>query len=476
MPRAAGVLLPAFSLPGDYSIGSFGKEAKRFVDFLHGGGFSWWQVLPFCLPGEGNSPYKSFSAFSYNYAHVDLPTLAEEGLITEEELAAARQETPYVCEYDRLARERFALLSRAAARVADRSPVYPFLAENLGTEQFCRFMALRRANGDRPWREFTTDAYDEEYYFAWAFTQYAFCRQLEDLRKYAAARGVRILGDIPIYVDYESADVYASRHLFLLRQDGTPSAVAGVPPDYFSADGQLWGNPLYDWGEMREENYAWWKERLRHTLRTLDGVRIDHFRAFASYFNIPAEAKTAREGAWQEGPGEALVDELRAVAGERLIVAEDLGGETPDIRRLLAYSGFPGMRVLQFAFLGDTASPHLPHNYAKNSVAYTGTHDNNTLLGYLFELPDDTRRRVFRYCGYAGEDMNEGFSAVLRTMYASHADLLILPVQDLLRYGEDTRINRPGTPSGNWGYRVTEEQLAQVDLSAFRALGELYGR
>ena len=381
-----------------------------------------------------------------------------------------------MCEYDRLARERFALLATAAARIADRTPIYAFLEENPGTAQFCRFMALRRANGERPWRAFTTDRYDEDYYFAWAFTQYAFCRQFDDLHRYAAARGVRILGDIPIYVDYESSDVFENRRGFLLKQDNTPSAVAGVPPDYFSEEGQLWGNPLYDFSAMQADGYAWWRERLRHTLSTFDGVRIDHFRAFASYFNIPAEATTAREGAWQTGPGEELIDRLREVAGDRLIVAEDLGGDTPDVRALLDYSGFPGMRVFQFAFLGDKESPHLPHNYSKNTVAYSGTHDNDTLLGYLFSLSEETRRRVFRYCGYDGGDMDAGFSAVLRTLYASHAELLILPAQDLLRFGGDTRINRPGTPTGNWTYRVTEEQLARVDLAHFRSLGELYSR
>ncbi|MBQ8174014.1 MAG: 4-alpha-glucanotransferase [Clostridia bacterium] len=476
MKRASGVLLPAFSLPGDYSVGSFGREAKKFVDFLYEGGFSWWQVLPFCLPGAGNSPYKSYSAFSYNYAFVDLPTLYDEGLLTRAELEGARGRGPYVCEYDRMENERFALLSRAAARFTDRAAVYDFLQKNPATEQFCRFMALRRANDDRPWREFVTDRFDESYYYAWAFTQYAFCRQFDELHRYAAARGVRIMGDIPIYVDYESADVYESRHLFLLRQDNTPAAVAGVPPDYFCEDGQLWGNPLYDWEAMQAENYAWWRGRLRHTLSLFDGVRIDHFRAFASYFSIPAGAETAKEGSWKVGPGEELVDRLREVAGDALIVAEDLGGESSDVRKLLSYSGFPGMRVLQFAFLGDMESLHLPHHYPHNSVAYTGTHDNDTLLGYLFSMPEERRRHVFRYCGYNGEDMHSGFTAVLRTMYASHAGLLVLPVQDLLRFGEDTRINRPGTPSGNWGYRLTEEQLGSLDPAPFRTLSNLYGR
>ncbi len=476
MSRASGVLLPIFSLPGDYSVGSFGTHARRFVDFLQEGGFTWWQVLPFCLPGAGDSPYKSYSAFSYNYAFIDLPTLYEEGLITRAELDGARQETPYLCEYRRLEKERFVLLSRAAGRVADRTPIYTFLKENPGVEKFCRFMALRQANGDRPWREFTADTVDEDYYFAWAFTQHTFCRQFAALHRYAADRGVKIMGDIPIYVDYESADVYGDPGLFELDADGKPAAVAGVPPDYFAEDGQLWGNPLYNWDEMAKDGYAWWRERLRHTLTCFDGVRIDHFRAFASYFRIPAGAETAKAGAFRVGPGEPLVDALRAVAGDRLIVAEDLGGETPDVRALLGYSKFPGMRVFQFGFTGGCDNLHLPHNYPKNSVTYSGTHDNDTLLGYLFSLDEETRRRVFRYVDYAGRDIDESIPYVLRTLYASHADLLILPVQDLLKFGEDTRINRPGTPSGNWGYRVTEEQLGRVDLSFFRSLSELYDR
>lgn len=476
MKRAAGVLLPAFSLPGDYSVGSFGREAKKFVDFLYEGGFTWWQVLPFCLPGAGDSPYKSYSAFSYNYAFVDLPTLYDEGLLTRKELDDARGRSPFSCEYDRMETERFSLLSRAAARFGDRAAVYDFLEKNPATEQFCRFMALRRANEDRPWREFTTDRFDEDYYYAWAFTQYVFCRQYDELHRYAAARGVRIMGDMPIYVDYESADVYESRRLFLLRQDNTPAAVAGVPPDYFCEDGQLWGNPLYDWEAMQAEGYAWWRDRIQHSLSLFDGVRIDHFRAFASYFSIPAGAATAKEGSWKVGPGKELVDAICEVAGDSMIVAEDLGGESPDVHELLSYSGFPGMRVLQFAFLGDTGSPHLPHHYPHNSVAYTGTHDNDTLLGFLFSLSEEHRRHVFRYCGYDGEDVQIGFSAVLREMYASHAGLLVLPVQDLLRFGEDTRINRPGTAAGNWRYRLTEEQLDSLDPTVFRALANLYGR
>jgi 4-alpha-glucanotransferase len=227
---------------------------------------------------------------------------------------------------------------------------------------------------------------------------------------------------------------------------------------------------------MKADSYAWWQERLRHTLASFDRVRIDHFRAFASYYYIPATAEDARTGHWCPGPGEALIDRLREVAGEGQIVAEDLGGEAPEVKALLQYSGFPGMRVFQFGFLSEENSSHLPHNYEKNTATYTGTHDNDTLLGYLFSLSEGERRRIFDYCGYAGSRIEEGIGAIIRTMYGSHADLLVLPVQDLLRFGEDTRINRPGTPRGNWTYRVTEEQLASIDWPSYRRLAALYGR
>ena len=477
MKRTSGVLLPVSALPGEYSIGSLGEEARRFVDFLREGGFSVWQTLPPVVTGEGDSPYKSFSAFSLNYFFIDLPTLRDAGLLTADEVAGARQSSPYLCEYPRLTEERFALLSRAAARIPDRAPIDDFLTTHPESERFCRFMALRRANDDRPFREFVTDRYREEDFYAWAFTQYTFYTQWQALHRYAQKAGVSLLGDMPIYVDEESADVWGNPHLFDLRADGRAAAVAGVPPDYFSEDGQRWGNPLYNWAAMRADGFAWWRARLAHTLDLYDGVRIDHFRGFASYYSIPSDAPNARTGHWRRGPGRALVDALRETAAGRLIVAEDLGGdEAPDVQRLLAYSGFPGMRVFQFAFLGNPDSVHLPHNYENNTVAYTGTHDNDTLLAYLFALSAQERRHVFDYCGYAGDDMNEGFSAVLHTMLASHAGMVVFPIQDLLRFGCDTRINRPGTATGNWAYRVTREQLASVDPAPFARENRLLGR
>ena len=475
MKRASGVLMHVSTLWGDFSEGAFGKAALEWIDFLRDGGFSAWQVLPFCLPDECNSPYKSHSAFSGNPFFIDLTQLKEQGLLTAAELEAARQKTPYSCEFDRLNRERMALLSTAAGRVKDTKPIDDFLAAHPQTEKFCEFMARKQANGLKEWLAWTTDALDEDALRTWRFTQYEFFRQWAAIKRYAKKQGVAVIGDIPIYVALDSADVWANPKQFLLDEDHKPRCVAGVPPDYFAADGQLWGNPLYDWEAMKKDGYAWWRERLSFMTELFDGVRIDHFRGLESYYAIPATETTARNGKWVKGPGMDFINAVKEVCGDRLIIAEDLGDITPEVRRLVEDSGFPGMKVLQFAFLGDPDSPHLPHNYDNNCVAYTGTHDNNTLLGYVWEMDESSRQRLLDYCGYKG-DWNACYDTVLRTMFASHAGLLILPVQDLLLYGSDTRFNKPGTAEGNWCYRITKDQLQQIDVKKFRRWNDLYAR
>ncbi len=475
MKRQSGVLMHVSSLWGDYSEGSFGKEAREWIDFLCDSGFSVWQVLPFCLPDDCNSPYKSFSAFSINPNFIDLPTLCEAGLLTSDELENARQESPYACEFDRLAAERMPLLSLAASRVRDRAPIEAFLKEHPQTAEFCRFMAIKESNEGREWIDWTVDLPDEATLRTWEFAQYEAHREWMELKSYANQKGVSIVGDIPIYVAYDSADVWANRELFVLDQRDRPTAVAGVPPDYFCEDGQLWGNPLYDWKRMKTDNYAWWRARMTFMLELFDGVRIDHFRGLESYFSIPAGEKTARNGVWKKGPGMSLLRALRPIAEGKLIIAEDLGDITPAVYKLVRDSGYPGMRVLQFAFLGDEQSPHLPHNYDNNCVAYTGTHDNNTLLGYVWDQDDATRSQLMEYCGYKG-DWNACYDAILRTMFESHAGLLVLPVQDLLLYGNDTRINRPGSSEGNWSYRITRAQLETISREKFKRWNRLYGR
>lgn len=476
MKRASGVLLHVSSLWGEYSEGSFGQAAKEWIDFLADCGFSYWQTLTFCLPDDYNSPYCSLSTFSVNPYFIDLPTLEKEGLLTKEEVAKAKQKTPYACEFSRLEEERLELLKKAARRFQKIEEMDRFFDCHPQTADFCRFMALRASNENRPWTEWTVSRACEETLELWRFTQYIFFRQWTEIKDYANEKGISIIGDVPIYVAYNSSDVWSSPQQFLLDKENKPTGVAGVPPDYFSKDGQLWGNPLYRWSAMKADGFVWWKERIRFMCELFDGIRIDHFRALESYYSVPAGETTARNGKWVKGPGMPLIRALKEVAGDKLLIAEDLGDITPAVHKLVKDSGFPGMRVFQFAFLGDPGSCHLPHNYDHNSIAYTGTHDNNTLLGYIWELDEATRRQVLHYCGYYGEDWDKGYDHILRTLFQSHAGLLILPVQDLLLYGSDTRLNKPGTCDDNWSFRITKEQLSQVDREKFRTWNRLYGR
>ena len=478
MSRASGVLMHVSSLWGDYSIGSFGAPAREFIDFLSESGFSYWQVLPFCMADESNSPYKSLSAFGANPYFIDLPILCEKGLITRSELDWARQRSPYLCEYARLSRERIPLLRRAAARATERyrAQVADFISTQPHLGKAAEFLALREANGERAWYEWTVSVPDTDAHFFWQFVQYEFFTQWQSVKQYANAKGIKIIGDIPIYVAHDSCDVWANRSQFLLDEDGKPTCVAGVPPDYFCEDGQLWGNPLYDWDAMARDGYAWWKQRIGFMLTLFDGVRIDHFRGLEAFWSIPADATSAKQGRWVKGPDRAIVDAIRSVAGDKLIIAEDLGDITKEVVDLLNYSAFPGMRVFQFGFLGDRESPHLPHNYPKNCVAYTGTHDNNTLLGFVWEASREQRSDLLDYCNCPADDWSGACRMIIKTMMASHADTVIFPIQDIFVYGADTRMNTPGTATDNWQYRITAEQLALVDRARFSYLNTLYGR
>lgn len=480
MKRASGVLMPIFSLPGDYSIGSFGKEAFSWIDFLADNGFSYWQILPMGVTDHFHSPYQSYSAFSGNPYFIDLPTLAQQGLITREELNEAKQITPYLCEYDRLEKERMALLKKASTRVSqkERDAIVKWAKETYAGD-VATFMALKEKNGGKCWVEWSHHTPDADTEFMWQFTQYHFFRQWHKVVAYAHTKNIRIIGDLPIYVSYDSCDVWSHREQFMLDETGHPTHVAGCPPDYFAKEGQLWGNPLYHWERMKQDGFDWWKQRIQFSLSDLDGLRLDHFRGFESFWAVPADAKTAASGKWLKGPGmdfvRAIQDVAKGIDGDKLIIAEDLGEITPQVEQLVKDSGFPGMRVFQFAFLGGD-NPHLPHNYIQNCVAYSGTHDNNTLLGYLWELDDSTRKTMLSYCGFHGSDWGTGWRDVLRVMMASSADLVIFPVQDLLGYGRDTRINKPGIAQENWQVRFTGEQLATIDTDYFKQLHQMYYR
>ena len=476
MKRASGVLMHVSSLPGKYGCGAFSAEAKRWIDRLAEGGFSFWQVLPFCLPDEVNSPYKSYSAFSLNPFFIDLETLRERGLITEEEVKSAEQQTPYVCEFERLRAERLPLLQKAAARYKDDGEMEAFFKAHPHSERFCRFMALKAANDGVVWQEWTQQSPDPAVLKTWRFTQYMFYTQWTEIKAYANEKGIRIIGDIPIYVSLDSADVWSDPKQFQLNADRYPAAVAGVPPDYFAEDGQLWGNPLYDWKHMAQDGFAWWKQRLGFLCELFDGVRIDHFRALSEYYAIPATEKTARNGKWIKGPGMKFIQAVKEACGDKLLIAEDLGVITEDVVKLVKKSGCPGMRVLQFGFFGDFNSPHLPHSYPENCIAYTGTHDNNTLLGWVWELDEATRNDLLAYFGYTDPNWHGCYDSILRGMLQSHAAAVIFPVQDVLLFGADTRFNTPGVPEGNWAFRATTEQLASIDTVKFRRWNRLFGR
>lgn len=461
MKRASGVLLHISSLWGEYGTGSIGKPAREFVDFLSDCGFSYWQTLPVCIPDGSFSPYKSPSAFALNPFLIDLEDLFEKGLITKDELETEKQKTPYSCEFSRLESTRYTLLFKAASRVENklREKINGFINGRPQIKYACEFLSKQKG-------------YE---LFGLYFTQYVFYVQWMSLKDYANGKGIKLIGDIPIYVAPDSADVTYNPTEFLLDKENKPSCVAGVPPDYFSEKGQLWGNPLYNWDRMKENGFAWWRERLRLLLELFDGVRIDHFRAVESYWCLPADAEDARVGKWVKGPGMDFVNMLKEEAGDKLIIAEDLGDITKEVIDLVNESGFPGMRVFQFGFPDSPDCTHKPHNYVNNCVAYTGTHDNNTLLGYLFELDENTRRDVFDYIGEENS-IERGCEKIIRQMLSSSAGLCIFPIQDLLYYGADTRMNIPGLAEGNWSYRVTKEQIDGIDRSKLKKLNSLYGR
>ena len=478
MQRKSGVLMPIFSLPGKYGCGNFGQSAYKWIDMLKRGGFSYWQVLPFGITDQHNSPYMPYSSFAGNPLFIDPAQLLEKGLVTPEEEAEQRITDPYLCDYDKLkgGSDRYLFLKKAALRAfkdkKEKNKISDFLDKNPRIKETCEFLAIRLANDNKSWKEWTVEEPDPDDLCCWQFIQYEFHSQWHKIHEYAKSQGIQIIGDIPFYVSFDSYDVFSSPDQFLLDERNNPTHVAGVPPDYFSEDGQFWGNPIYNWSKMKEDGYSWWKERLGYMLSLFDGIRIDHFRAISAYWSIPADAKSAKEGHWEKGPSKELIDAFAPLAQNKLILAENLGIIDADTDALLSYSKYPGMAVIQFGFDGNPLSPHLPHNYTENLVAYTGTHDNNTLLGFLWEIDEETREKVNDYLG----EPSDTFSAAVRALMVSAAGIVIFPVQDLLAYGADTRINTPGKAQGNWRYRVTEEQLAKIDWNKFAHLNKMYAR
>ncbi len=490
--RSSGVLLHVTSLPGGYGIGDLGPMARQWVQTLAAAGQSWWQILPLG-PNEG-SPYSSFSAFAGNPLLISLDDLVTEGLLQRGDLPARPPSRARV-HFHLATRLRHALLGRAYERFAGTGRPHRLwdafqhfvAAEQAWLEDFVLFVTLKQVYPKRNWRDWPAGlrqrepvalrrarrelagALDRE-----RFAQFLFSRQLGRLRAHAARHGVRLIGDLPIFICDDSTDVWANRRLFQLDPRGRCTAVAGCPPDAFSATGQRWGNPLYDWDAMAAEGFAWWVARLRHALRQTDVVRIDHFRGFEAYWRIPARSPTARNGKWIEAPGHALFQALKRDLKSLPFIAEDLGVITPAVDALRDAFGLPGMRVLQFAFDG-TDNVHLPHNHVRNAIAYTGTHDNNTTRGWYRSLDADARQRVQRYLPEI-RSSQDAVAALLRAAWSSVAKLAVAPLQDVLGLDSRARMNTPGTVRDNWAWRLTPVAL---DPRAFTRLAELtdtYGR
>ena len=488
--RKSGILLHPTSLPGPGGIGSFGAEARKFIDFLQASGQSLWQVLPLGYTSYGNSPYMCYSAFAGNPLLIDLDQLVAEGDLNADDLrrkvTAERVDYPLVMEY------KFGALRSAAARffAGGRSSrmeeFWHFCDTTPWLHDFALFMALKEQYSGHSWCDWPEDLVGRDRdVLAKASThlgsrigehkyqQWQFFRQWHELRKYASQKGVGIFGDIPIFVAYDSVDVWANPQLFHLDKVGRPTVVAGVPPDYFSKTGQLWGNPLYNWDAMAQDGYSWWIDRVRSSLDLYDLIRIDHFRGFAACWEVPYGETTAINGQWVPGPGEELFAALAAALGDLPIVAEDLGSITPDVELLRDRFSFPGMKILQFAFGSGPNNPYLPHNHVRSSVVYTGTHDNDTTLGWFTSLSAQEKKLVLHYLDRPAESI---VWDLIRTALASVADTCILPLQDLLELPGDSRMNFPGTAYGNWSWRVGKGILTAKLAKRLRGLTETYGR
>ena len=502
--RASGILLHPTSLPGPHGIGDLGDEAYRFVDFLTASGQSLWQVLPLGPTGYGDSPYACYSAFAGNTLLVSPERLQKENLISENDLAALPPLPEGTVDFGAAHQRKDAILARAFAtyqRTSDiqcRAEFETFVEQNAAwLDDYALFRAVKTAHDGKPWYEWERalagrspaalarakielhKQIEEQ-----KFSQFIFFKQWSELKSYCHRRGVQIIGDIPIFVAHDSADVWTHPEQFKLNPDGSRIVVAGVPPDYFSETGQYWGNPLFNWDQMLADDFTWWIERVRAALQTVDIARIDHFRGFVACWEIPGGDKTAERGQWVEAPGRELFTAIRKALGELPIIAEDLGVITPDVENLRDEFGFPGMRILQFAFSSDTKNIDLPHNYHQNVVVYSGTHDNDTTVGWFNSVAGEgstrtaqqiecERKFCTKYLRAKGEEIEWEF---IRAVFASVANTAIVPMQDVLGLGSEARMNLPNSTTGNWLWRFRSADLSEKSSARLRDLTDLYGR
>ena len=499
--RESGILMPVSSLPGPYGIGCFGAEALKFVDFLAAAGQHIWQLLPLSPTGYGDSPYQSCSAFAGNPYFIDLDALKAEGLLTAAQLKAEPWgKDPLNVDYGTLYTSRYKILRAAYAAwrrqcagqhgCAHYYPdaYYAFTLENEGwLEDYALYMALKTANGMKSWTQWPREyrkrepqaleafkAENEEEIGFWKFLQYEFSIQWKKLKAYANANNVQILGDIPIYVSADSVDAWVGGPLFELDADGGFARVAGCPPDCFSETGQLWGNPLYDWKYHKKTGYEWWMQRIAYCYQLYDVLRIDHFRGFDEYWFVPYGDPTAQNGHWEKGPGYELFAVMKKKLGKKKVIAEDLGFLTPSVIRLVKKTGYPGMKILQFAFDAGNDSEYLPHNYDKNCVVYTGTHDNDTTVGFIQNMPEKDKKFAKKYLGHKN-DKKLCFE-IVRAALSSCADTAVIPMQDYLELDSSARINIPSTLGCNWKWRMDKEALDPKLAKKIYKMAKLYGR
>lgn len=491
LKRGAGLLLPISSLPSPYGIGTLGKEAYKFVDYLVEAGQKYWQVLPVGPTSYGDSPYQSFSAFAGNPYFIDLDYLVEEGLITKAQIKKFPwgDNAEYI-DYATVYGSRFQILRMAFnnSTYAETQEYAQFEKDNeYWLDDYSLYMAVKFKFDNQEWSKWdydikarqpeTIDRYKEELkddIAFWKFCQFKFFEQWNKLRVYANESGIEIIGDIPIYVAMDSADVWAHKDLFELDEDFEQINVAGVPPDAFSEDGQLWGNPLYNWNRMEECDFEWWKQRMASNSKIYDYIRIDHFIGVVNYYSIEAGCLNAKEGVWRQGPGKKLTDAIDSAIGDAKIIAEDLGIVSPAVRELLAETGYPGMNIIEFAFDGGPTNSHLPHNYKPNSLVYGGTHDNETVVGYFSSRSAADLKYAYKYLGVTKK--SEIPAAVLRAAYASVAAIAIFQVQDILELGNEARMNTPSTVGDNWKWRMLKGSLTKKKAKELKELAEFYAR
>ena len=494
--RAGGILLHPTSLPGRYGIGDIGPQAFQFVDWLASTGSKLWQVLPLGPTGYGDSPYQCFSAFAGNPYLISFDALIEDGLLTEDDFVSTPKFSDSLVDFGQLIPWKLFILEKAFSRLSSTSKDFRQEFERFRTENaswlddYALFMSIKEANGGGPWSEWQQPLRKREraamekarsdYMESiqrQSFYQFLFFRQWNELKEYVHDKGITIIGDIPIFIAYDSADAWANPELFFLDGKSLPTVVAGVPPDYFSATGQLWGNPLYKWSEHKKTGYQWWIDRFHSVLNQVDIVRLDHFRGFAGYYEIPFGSPTAEHGRWVPGPGKdflaALTPALGGKKGGTLpIIAEDLGVITPDVVDLRDSFHLPGMKILQFGFSSPT-DPFLPHNYSSNCVAYTGTHDNDTVCGWYETAPEKEREYALRYLN--SDEGNLAWSMV-RAVWSSVAVYALAPMQDLLGLGGEARMNFPSRLGGNWEWRMADEDMNESLAERIKELNELYFR